>query len=111
KEIAGGYVLKHGNEVSFELGAYDRERELTIDPVLIFSTYVGGSQGSIARGVAFDGTNAYLVGSVDALDLSTPPAPTTFGTPAAAMQHGFVAKLDASGTGLVYVTYFGGSGT
>src|SRR5262249_55600876 len=37
KEVAGGYSLKRGNEISFVLGPYDHSRELTIDPVLLLS--------------------------------------------------------------------------
>lgn len=43
--VAGGYLLRRGNEVRFRIGAYDHTRPLVIDPVLVYSTYLGGSVG------------------------------------------------------------------
>src|SRR5262249_16265741 len=74
-EIAGGYTLKHCNEVSFVLGGYDRTRELTIDPVLILSTYFGVNTATTttATGVAVlasgGSAGTFVVGSTN---------PTTF---------------------------------
>ena len=42
KEVAGGYALKQ-NQISFNLGAYDHSRELTIDPVFSYGSYLGGT--------------------------------------------------------------------
>ena len=41
--VAGRYVLRSANRVGFEIGPYDRRRELIIDPVPVFSTYFGGT--------------------------------------------------------------------
>ena len=41
--VAGRFVLLSAREVGFEAGAYDRARELVIDPVLVYSTYLGGA--------------------------------------------------------------------
>jgi hypothetical protein len=43
REIPGKFVLRNKNEVSFAIGDYDRSRTLIIDPVLSYSTYLGGS--------------------------------------------------------------------
>ncbi len=42
RQVAGRFAL-HGNRVTFEIGDYDRNRALIIDPTLGFSTYLGGS--------------------------------------------------------------------
>src|SRR5215831_18365755 len=43
KPVDGKFVLLAQNTVGFELGAYDRNQRLVIDPVLSYSTYLGGS--------------------------------------------------------------------
>jgi triacylglycerol esterase/lipase EstA (alpha/beta hydrolase family) len=44
REVKARYVLLGKNRVGFELGKYDRERELIIDPV-IYASYLGGTAG------------------------------------------------------------------
>jgi hypothetical protein len=74
---------------------------------LIYSTYLGGSGGEEGRGIAVDASgNAYIIG------VTGSGFPTTAGvwdTSYNGFQDGFVSKLNPSGTGLVYSTYFGGS--
>src|SRR5437773_113123 len=62
-EIAGRYVLKRGNRVGFKVAAYDRSRPLVIDPVLAYSTYLGGNRVDAGSAIAVDGAgNAYVTG-------------------------------------------------
>jgi len=41
--IEGNYVLMGDNQVGFRVSAYDPQKALVIDPVLKYSTYLGGS--------------------------------------------------------------------
>jgi hypothetical protein len=108
QEIAGGYALKHGNEVSFVLGAYDRTRELTIDPVLVLSTYLADVAGVTVTGVAADNSGIYVTGYTQATSLrGVTPTLSNSGTG----DDVFVAKLDGAGNQLVYSAFIGGSGT
>ncbi|MCW3095458.1 MAG: hypothetical protein JWL77_1076 [Chthonomonadaceae bacterium] len=99
--------------VSFALGHYDRERPLTIDPVLLYSTFLGGSSTTNnaldARSIAVDGSgNAYITGVVQNNDFPTTPGalqPTNHG-----LGNAFVTKINSTGTALVYSTYLGGAG-
>lgn len=75
REIAGGYILKANNEVSFQVAAYDPRRPLIIDPVLIYSTYLGSSGSDWGNGIAVDATGgAYITGITTSTDFPTTSA-------------------------------------
>src|ERR1700678_4178935 len=115
REIAGNYTITN-HEVRFAVADYDRSQPLTIDPVVIYSTYVGGSGnangGDMAMGIALDSAgDAYIGGITFSPDLKqangmTPTAPTPVTT---AGSSGFVAELNPTGTAALYLTYLGGS--
>jgi hypothetical protein len=106
--LDGRYVLAANNEVRFEVSAYDKTRPLTIDPVLSYSTYLGGTGDEFAFGIAVDSSgNAYVTGNTNSTDFPTAsPIQAAFGGTAEI----FVTKLNAAGSALVYSTYLGGSG-
>jgi hypothetical protein len=120
REIDGGYVLKGANRVGFQVAAYDSTRPLVIDPVLVYSTFLGGSDFELGSGIAVgSGGNAYVTGCTASLDFPTTSG--AFQTVNAGGAGGgcgnvsdgadaFVTKLDLSGSALVYSTYLGGSG-
>jgi hypothetical protein len=104
--VAGGYVLKETQEVSFEVAAYDTSRPLVIDPVLVYSTYLGGSEFDFGNGIAVDDRgNAYVTGFTESTDFPTVNAvqPASGGSDDA-----FVTKLNRNGSQLLYSTYLGG---
>ena len=106
--VTARYVLHSGNRVGWEVKGYDRRRPLIIDPVLNYSTYLGGKGGDVAFGIAVDSSgDAYLAGSTNSTDF-----PTKNGKQTSSSGSGdaFVAKLNSSGSALVYSTYLGGSG-
>jgi hypothetical protein len=106
--VAGRYVLVGDGRVGFRVGPYDHTRPMTIDPVLSYSTYLGGSGNDEGYGIAVDGAgNAYLTGYTVATNFPTknPRQPANGG-----LRDAFVTKLNATGSGLVYSTYLGGSG-
>jgi hypothetical protein len=108
--IGGRYVLEGPGRVGFQVDTYDRSRPLTIDPVLSYSTYLGGSKGDYANGIAVDASrNAYVTGFTYSTNF--PTTTEAFQTTNKANdQTVFVTKLDANGTALVYSTYLGGTG-
>jgi hypothetical protein len=100
------FVLKAGNQVSFELGNYDRSRELVIDPSVsyAYSTYLGGSGDDNGISIAFDSNgNAYVTGETTSSNF---PGAHNVLTGA---QDVFVTKIASDGSSLIYSTYVGGS--
>ena len=113
--VEGNFVLRGGNRAGFSVGAYDRSRELIIDPILNFSTYFGGSLDEHASSVAVDGSfNIYLVGSTTSPDL-----PVTSSVVQGALNgtgpNVYIAKMTpplGSLTAILEdVTYLGGTGS
>ena len=100
------FVLKTNNEVAFELGNYDRSRELVIDPSVSYATYLGGTAEDDGYAVAVDASgNAYVTGQTKSTDFpSAKPLQASNGGGFDA----FVTELSPTGT-LLYSTYIGGS--
>ena len=73
---------------------------------LIFSTYLGGNQSDEAQGIALDSTGAYLTGVTNSPNFPLVHALQGFG---GGNQDAFVAKVNTTGSTLVYSTYLGGS--
>ncbi|MEK7183944.1 MAG: SBBP repeat-containing protein [Patescibacteria group bacterium] len=99
------------NTVTIALnGEYDRSQPLVIDPILVYSTYLGGTSNDYAYNIAVDSTGAaYISGQSDNTS-NFPIAGTPFQAANAGGSDGFVAKFNPSGSALVYSTYLGGSG-
>ena len=110
REVAANYALDGSNRVKFEIADYDRTQPLVIDPVLDYSTYLGGSAtGDFANGIAVDAAgNAYLAGTTSSATF--PVNNAIFATPGAgiASSAAFVTKLNPAGTAEVYSTYLSG---
>ena len=84
--VAGGYVVDDATHVGFHVAAYDRSKPLVIDPVLIYSTYLGGSGDEQPAGVAVDSAgNTYLAGSTNSADFPL----STLGSLPAGVPHVF----------------------
>ena len=109
RAVEGRYVVNENCEVSFDIGEYDATSPLTIDPTLVYSTYLGGTSTDLARAIAVDSAgNAYVTGYTRSNDFPTANAfQATFNT----FQDVFVTKINAAGTAFIYSTYLGGSGS
>ena len=132
--VEARFVLKSKNDVGFEVSSYDRSRTLTIDPVLLYSTYIAGATpgpyyygyfGDQAAAIAVDPEgSAYITGTTASGDFPiTSAAYQTACKPygAGCSNNGawapgygtavFVSKLSPDGSSLVYSTYLAGSVT
>jgi hypothetical protein len=109
KAVEGRFVLRGAREVGFEVGAYERDQPLVLDPLLVYSTYLGGSGGDQGLAIAVDGSgNTFITGETESTNFPTTPG--SFQVTNAGFQQVFVAKLNAAGSALVYSTYLGGGG-
>lgn len=115
REVAASYVLKGQRQVGFEVGDYDPARPLVIDPVLDYSTYLGG--GGIEEGndiaVGADG-KIYVTGWTTSVNfpLSANPYDNTCQSCPGWGTDAFITKLDPSQSGaasLVYSSFIGTS--
>jgi uncharacterized protein (TIGR03437 family) len=106
--VQGGFRLaKH--TIAFRLASYDHTAPLVIDPVLVYSTYLGGSSSDTATGIATDTAgNVYVIGHAQSADF--PVTSGAFQTTNQSCGKPFVTKLNPTGSALIYSTYLGGSG-
>lgn len=107
EEVFASFVPLGVGRVGFQVGSYDRTRPLIIDPVLVYSTYLGGSGFDQGYAIAVDSFgNTYVTGKTAAADF-----PTTSGAFQTNYGGGdaFITKLDPTGTAIVYSTFLSGA--
>ena len=121
RKVDGRFELRGKDQVGFALGAYDQGRTLVIDPVLTYSTYLGGSGDEactvilgMATGVAGcpavavdSSLNAYIAGSTMSTDF--PKAGSPFQAGLRGTANVFIAKFNNTASTLLFSTYLGGS--
>ena len=106
EEIVADFVLSGRYRVRFQVAEYDATQPMVIDPIISYSTYLGGAQNDFARAVAVDAEGfAYVTGSTMSVDF---PVAGASPSPPNGSVDAFVAKLDPSGSELVYSAYLGG---
>lgn len=106
--VAVDYRVTDGGIATFDVASYDRSRPLVIDPILVYSTYLGGNANDYATAVASDPQgNIYVAGSTQSPDF--PTTPNAYQTAIHPQFDVFVTKLTTEGA-LIYSTYLGGTG-
>ena len=120
--VDGKFTIAANNDVGFEVGRYDHSRELVIDPVLVYASFLGGSaQQSVINAMTMNAAGEiYVTGITNAVDFPTTsgvveescPAPMTGGTKCgpSSSSAAFVSKISNDGQSLIYSTYLGGGG-
>src|SRR5205085_1598179 len=98
------YIINADGTVGFELGDYDRSRPLTIDPTIVYSTYLGGFYGDGAGSIWLDSAgNLYVGGTTSSSDfpIAGNPYQPVYGGGDYDM---FASKLSPDGSTLIYST-------
>ncbi|HYL78382.1 MAG TPA: SBBP repeat-containing protein, partial [Bryobacteraceae bacterium] len=100
RSVEGGYALGGNGELAFTVGEYDSGKPLVIDPVVIYSTYIGGNLDDYCAAVAADVNGNIYVAAFTGTWL--------FGSgisPDGPLTNVLVEKLNPQGQRF-YVTYF-----
>ena len=117
--VAAHYALtplpgEQGTRVRIETAGYDASAPLIIDPVLGYSSYLGGDSVDLAEDIAVDSSgNAYVIGTTSS-PITSPAFPTTPGAlqpniASAFNDDAFVTKFAPDGQTVLYSTYLGGT--
>ena len=105
-KVVGSYSVKDSSHIGFTVAPHDNSKTLVIDPVLVYSTFLGGRDDDQGEAIAVDSIgNAYVTGITNSPDFPL-ASPGNFNPN---QQRIFIAKLDVSGSTLLYVDYFGGT--
>jgi Beta-propeller repeat len=95
--VAGSFKLLAGDSIGFALGRYNHDQPLVIDPTLVYSTYLGGSNSDTMNAIAIDASgNAYVTGTTASTDY-----PVTTGAFQTKFSTAFVTKLNPTGTAVL----------
>ena len=127
QQVNCSYRIGENSTVTFSVGAYDKAKTLVIDPVMRYSLYFGGEGRDQGNSIAVDDNGyAYFIGTtwsnhqkymqnqthpvgeMSAQGLAPGSIQPYFG---GGDKDAFVYKINPDGTELVYISYFGGSGT
>uniref|UniRef100_UPI000B360824 DUF7948 domain-containing protein n=1 Tax=Crenothrix polyspora TaxID=360316 RepID=UPI000B360824 len=107
KAVDGQFVLKANKQIGFQVAAYDKTKSLVIDPVLVYSTYLGtGSQDDGTSIAVDDSGQVYVTGYTTD---STFPLMNPLQSVSKGQGDVFITKLSEDGSSLIYSTYLGGS--
>src|SRR5712664_2336897 len=116
RKIAGRYAIGGDHRVTFAVGAYNRNEPLILDPVLNYSTYLGGrgtENNPLFAGIAVDKSgNAFVARQTTSIDFpSGTNGDVVLPKPNPNSGAVYVAELDPTGTKLLYSTYLWGGTT
>ncbi len=112
RAVASWFVLNAGI-TRIALGGYDHRLPLTIDPALVYSTYLGGNSFEQGSSIAVDSAgDAYIAGTTYSTNFPTqnPEQPSCGDLPpGCTLADAFVTKLNPAGTAMIYSSYLGGN--
>ena len=106
KFVGGRYLVANGKQIRFHVDAYDHTRPLVIDPTLIYSTFLGGSEEDQGlAGVVDSSGDFYATGFTVSTDFPLANALVSQNLGAAnGNSNLFISELSAAGNNLVFST-------
>lgn len=106
--LAGSYRIEDRSKISFCIDEYDQSKPLVIDPILVLSSYLGGSGGDDGHAIALGAEgNIYLAGGTISDDFPTDSGiiDSSQGGP----DDAFITKVRADNAEIIYSSYLGGN--
>ena len=108
--VPSRFVVDGGSRYGFKVGDYDASQPLVIDPGLVYSSFLGGSDFEQAQAIAIDTTgSAYVTGFTGSTNFPIVPNPGAAQPSYGGGYDAFVTKVNPTGTSFLYSTYLGGS--
>jgi hypothetical protein len=108
--LAASYVLKGRTRIGFAVPDYDPHEPLVIDPVLSYSTYLGGNAGDTGNAIALDSLgDAYVTGSTTSTNFPTAGSPAPYQKSYGGDTDAYVTEVRYDGEAVIYSTYLGGN--
>ncbi|HTX39891.1 MAG TPA: BACON domain-containing carbohydrate-binding protein [Bryobacteraceae bacterium] len=106
RPVAANYRVGKNFGVEFAVARYNHKLPLVIDPILVWSTYLGGNAADLvdAQNIFADSTGIYTAGITYSTNF-----PETDETILEGTYNVFVTKFNPQGSALIYSTYLGGS--
>ena len=111
RKLVEGRFRQDGNQsIGFEVGIYDLNLPLVIDPVITYATYLGTPNTEAAFRVAADASgNAYIVGGSNSEQFPISPSNAYHDSTAGGLSGDVIlAKLNAAGSQMIFTTHIGG---
>ncbi len=106
-DVACSFDLLENNVIGFNIGSYDETQVLTIDPILVYSTFLGGSLNDYGYDIAVENSYFYVIGDTFS---SSFPTFNGFNSTYSGSRDVFVTKFAEDGQTLIYSTFLGGTG-
>lgn len=117
--LPGRYQITANGLISFKVALYDTRKPLVIDPVLSYSTYLGGTNFDAGTRIAVDSSgDAYVAGVTSSSDFPNTAGiigqavgtqTCSWGGKTIPCPDAFVTKLSSDGQTILYSTFIGGS--
>lgn len=108
KWVDAQFVLFGQNEIGFHLSSYNVKETLIIDPVLVYSSFLGGDGNDQGFSISVDNYgHVYVTGTTNSANF--PLKHSIRNTISMHARDAFITKFNSAGTGILYSTYLGGS--
>lgn len=106
--VEGGFALAGSNRMSFNIGSYDRDHELIIDPSIGFYTYFGDTGTDQIKSIAVTSPSGFTFYGGLTTSLTLPNAGNTYGGGGA---DGFISAIGPNAASVLLTLFLGGTGT